>query len=196
MTVSNDKQIRDMENTLLLAKMLGAKWFGISSVIKHGRAENNRLSEASSIIISKTVEKLSKTYPKFFVGNPLEYLPLEDSETSKPKHCGAGRNAIAVSVNNRITPCSLCGENFEIFGKLANDNIMEIFKSDDYQTFSTLNPPSIETCKSCEHMVFCLGCMIRGLNKAREIGMANCNWILKESEYTKKSLLFNKINKN
>lgn len=88
----------------------------------------------------------------------------------------------------------MSGNNFKVFGNIPNTSLLSIFKSYNYLVFNTINSPTLQTCIKCDHKTYCIGCIIRGMEKARKIGFENCNWLNTESIDKNKNKLLRRIN--
>lgn len=189
MVIEKSSQIDDILNTAKLAKELGVLKFGISPVINKGRGKRKILSKRDFNRILEEIEILDKELPDFYTGNMVDRSFL-DMNTS---HCGAMKRSIAISPRNNIKPCPLSDEIFEIFGRLPDNNLLNLFKSKDFKNIQKLTIPDLISCKKCEFLKYCLGCYVRGIEKAREIGITNCNWLKNEAKDREKAILLEKI---
>ena len=101
MVVDHPDKIDEIEDTLLLARNLGANLFIASPLIRYGRGRimaENFLPE-DNIRLFDEIQRMHGKYKGFF-------QTIEDIESiEKSKNCGAGSRNITVDVNGDLKPC-------------------------------------------------------------------------------------------
>ena len=172
MVIDSSEKIKSIEETLLLAKNLGATWFVVNPAINIGRGKeiNLTFSESEANRFSSTLLELEEKYKGFFVLN-REVL----NELEKSHNCGAGHRTITIGPDKKVRPCPMFPEEFGILCDLKKTPIGEAFKSSFTEIFYSLKSPNIKDCEGCSHIFYCMNCFSRGLSKAKEIGY-NCKW--------------------
>ncbi len=178
MVIDNSKRIDDIENTLLLAKDLGASWFAVNPAFNLGRGRllNGWTSVDDVIKFNNVIERLIKSYPNFFSVNSESVW----NSIKKKQNCGAGHRTITIGPDKSVRPCPLFPENFGIiynFSESIRESFIEASKITNF--FYNLRFPCEEICGICDWLAYCKNCFTRGLIKARELHY-NCKWYKKE----------------
>ncbi|HKI77436.1 MAG TPA: radical SAM protein [Ignavibacteriaceae bacterium] len=181
MVLDDAKNIKDIENVLLLAKNLGAKSFVVNPSLSIGRGKN--LSSFNDKEIEEFTLKhneLILKYPDFYGIETVSWSKLEDSH-----NCGAGSNKITVSWDGSIKLCPYQDVSWLNFGNvydIKNDEVQKKIK-----TAFELPSPSKEICTECINTYYCMKCLIRPLNliKNKSIDKKECKWFSKHSEKLK-----------
>lgn len=166
-----------VEKTLLLAKKLGAKKFGYSPIIPFGRGENGyKFWNKDYKEVLEHEKYLQENYYDFL------HVVIEDdkSELFTPGSCGAGSRACAMDPEGNVRICATFDADKGIIGSLVKQTPEEIFNSSVSKLSKEIVAPSIEICKSCEYVSFCLGCTLRGYKGSQWIGKDNCKWMKEE----------------
>lgn len=172
MVLDSPNRINDIENVLLISKNLGAKAFIVSPVIDYGRGQPlaREFSPENTKRLWDKLLLLSEKYKPFFM------VERNIADSSRVYNCGSGYQNMTIRWNNNISYCLLADTSVAKFD--SSNELVEIW--DNFQKlfsfFSTLNAPNLDCCKNCEYIYYCLKCIVRGLKKAREIGISNCSW--------------------
>jgi len=176
MVIDAPSKINEMEKTLLLAKSLGANSFIVNPVFNFGRGEDVfwNFSLDDNQKFQEELLRLSSDYKDFF---NVEGRNL-DISISSFNNCGAGHRTIVIDFDRKIRPCPLILDERLSFGKYT-DSYLELFfnYNENLVHFARLTSPNQETCTGCIYYPYCIGCLVRGLKKALDIGFKNCKWI-------------------
>jgi len=188
MVIDTLEKIDDIENTLILAKNLGATYFQVSTALPLGRANGLEIK-----FIEKNISKLEyilislyqKYYPFFTSKVELE---MEEFGINESHNCGAGYKSVTIGPEGRIRVCSLSAGDFCTIGKVNYSSDKDLIRLSAQKTnlFSKLEAPNKKICNNCKEISYCSKCIVRGLSKSKEIGEENCNWIKKNLEIIKK----------
>lgn len=163
-----------VEDTIIFSKKIGASKFAYSPILPFGRAEDN-----ISLFKNKTAEEilkqeryLSEKYPDF-----IHYLDEKRAEQLFNKsNCGAGHTSYVMNPAGDVRICATFGENEGVIGSLKHTHHSEVFKSDACILSAKISPPKPSICGDCEHLIFCIGCSLRGAKRVSIIGEEHCVW--------------------
>jgi radical SAM protein with 4Fe4S-binding SPASM domain len=173
MSVDQDNW-QDVEATLLLARSLGADLFTYSPILPFGRAQKGfEFWSLDARQVQEVDQELSEKYKGF-----LHFLP-EDTilEITQPGGCGAGHRVYAMDPGGLVRPCVTFDEGQAIFGSLATETAAEVFGGAFPAAFAALEPPHPGVCGSCERLLFCRNCSLRGLMASAWVGEETCSWL-------------------
>lgn len=165
---------KDVEETLLLSRQLGASTFTYSPILPFGRGKDNfGLWDKDPEEVLQTEQRLSEKYKGF-----IHFLP-EDSilEIHQPGGCGAGHRVYAMDPTGLVRPCVTFDEDQAIFGSLATQSPFEVFGGKLSKAFALIAPPNMELCGSCKWNLFCQHCSLRGLMASYWVGQDKCSWL-------------------
>ncbi len=175
MVLDDAKNIKDIENVLLLAKDLGAHSFVVNPAMNIGRGANlNSFTDEEIEEFTLKHNELILKYPDFYGLETVSWSKLEAS-----RNCGAGSNKVTVSWDGSIKLCSLQEVSWLNFG-----NIYDI-KTDELQrkikTAFELPSPTKEVCGGCKNTYYCMKCSVRPLNliRTKSINKMDCLWFSK-----------------
>jgi|MTBAKSStandDraft_1061840.scaffolds.fasta_scaffold00248_46 radical SAM protein with 4Fe4S-binding SPASM domain len=167
------ENIHDIENTLVLAKQLGATWFTFVPIAYVGRAKNlNKVTPKQLTLFMEMSAKLKKEYPSFI--GEREHDQIVDQHKSEV-NCGMGYRTAVLSPSGKLRPCLMLPESALILGDLTKESVSDVFSNPIVTFLSTLKAPNEETCANCEHELFCRYCITRGLER-QLIESGTCNW--------------------
>jgi radical SAM protein with 4Fe4S-binding SPASM domain len=173
MAVDKDN-FHDIENTLLLARELGASVFSYTPILPLGRAKILALEnwDIERKQVYETEKELIEKY-RGFLGllSPDMTCDLENGE-----NCGAGYRTYAMNPWGHIRPCPLYEDTeFEI-GNLAEQDIEEVFSNPLTFAFAKISPPIKNICRDCERKYYCMYCSLRGFQSQKVV--QDCRWSL------------------
>ena len=182
MIVDDRTKIPDVENTIKLAKSYNAMSFSFTLAVPSGRALHSSNMDTKDIEKFYYLNQDMLTKYKGFVSNEVDYNAVPD--LNKGWNCGAGHRSGSITAKNQIKPCVMFIDS-KSYDKLDMDNISESINNRKYVSeYSSIIVPSFSTCKNCEYVNYCLGCLARGISKIKDIGTKNCKWydVLSDNE--------------
>jgi radical SAM protein with 4Fe4S-binding SPASM domain len=171
MVLDSESKIDMIDDTLQIAKVLGADCFLATPAINFGRARGqNTFSSEFMGKFMQVHQPLKEKYGKFYASES-EHIDIKSSTG-----CGAGHRDITVTPAGLVKICSLQPSAWFNFG-----HIMDIESPDTQErfcSFSKLPAPSFESCKDCEHLNNCMKCYTRAFNLliTRAIEKDQCKW--------------------
>jgi MoaA/NifB/PqqE/SkfB family radical SAM enzyme len=117
----------DVENTLLLARRLGAFAFSYQPVMPIGRGKEwaplQWSLDVHQVILSET--RLREQYADF-----LSIMPKEKvSDLERGKNCGAGHRVYTIDPWGNIRPCATFGTEQLVIGNLREQSVEEVFSN-------------------------------------------------------------------
>ncbi|HEC83313.1 MAG TPA: radical SAM protein, partial [Firmicutes bacterium] len=155
---------REIEPTLLLARDVGATWFGWSPVMPFGRGCNVKwnLTCDELVELSSKESKLLDAYRGFVPAVPrsLAFLPPS-------WNCGIGWKNAVIGPSGLVRPCLLFPEASFSFADLNHEAILEAFQKPIVFRLRNLPTPSDEICGDCRLRIYCTSCPARGLNNRK-----------------------------
>lgn len=170
--VVDERNFDDIENTLLLARNLGAKAFSYSPLLPLGRGKDvfSTKWKRDGMEVLKREQYLAERY-KGFLG-----VLSEDAvcEVEGEEGCGAGYRTFAMDPWGNIRPCATFGADEIVFGNLRTQSFEEVFGQAAIFAMKQLRAPSPEFCSGCSHADFCHYCVLRGLHASE--GVPDCAW--------------------
>jgi radical SAM protein with 4Fe4S-binding SPASM domain len=170
--VVDERNFYDLENTLLLARSLGARAFSYSPLLPLGRGKNifSRTWRMDGMEVFKKEQYLAERY-KGFLG-----VLSEDTvcEVEGEEGCGAGYRTFAMDPFGNIRPCATFGGEECVFGNLRTQSLEEVFGQPAIFAMKQLRAPSPEFCSGCRHADFCRYCILRGLHASEDT--PDCVW--------------------
>ncbi len=163
-----------IEETIILAKRLGAKVFGAGRIYSLGRAKGKfPLSFEKMAALDKKVGELSRKYSdETFVvrGRDPNVLQNTVGQDMSPEdvvqfgdalmkavggNCGAGYRSLFIQSDGNVIPCSMLAVSL---GNVAKTRMIDVLKSPVVQAFRTLPAPHTEICGECSRRFLCSGC--------------------------------------
>lgn len=163
-----------IENTLLLAKHLGAEWFVLSPVLDLGRGKNLDVNFSTNQVkyIADLSKRLYEEHGSFLSHvNSDIFVEMFKSEGN----CGAGHKVAALGPSGKVRPCPLIPEQVLTFGDLTTDTVETVFSNPVVPYTYQLRSPDTSTCSDCINEIYCRYCHMRGIKKMAESQSA-CNW--------------------
>ena len=168
--------VHDIENTLLLAKSLGATWFGFSPILDIGRGKDMDLAF--------TAEQLKRmgTLAEQFHEKHGDFFRYIDSETIRKSqnipNCGAGHRTAVMGPTGKVRPCLLLPEEYLVIGDLTLQSVEDVFSNPVTIYLHDLKYPKAETCGDCEWALYCRYCVTRAILTQEKLG-SPCPWAQK-----------------
>ena len=170
--VVDERNFDDLENTLLLAKSLGALAFSYSPLLPLGRGKDvfNTNWKMKGADVFRKESYLAERY-KGFLG-----VLSEDAvcEVEGEEGCGAGYRTFAMDPWGNVRPCATFGADELVFGNLRTQTLDEVFGQPAVFAMKQLRAPSPEFCFGCPHADFCRYCFLRGLHASEDV--PDCVW--------------------
>lgn len=162
----------DLENTLLLAKSLGARAFSHSPLLPLGRGKE--MFQTTWKIPAEEVHakesEIAKRY-KGFLGILSEQTVCE---VEGEDGCGAGYRTCAMDPWGNVRPCPTFGGQELVFGNLLKQSVHDVFSHPAAFAMQQLRTPSPVFCSECRHSEFCRYCSLRGLHASED--EPACRW--------------------
>lgn len=191
-TVITKKNIEFINDIAHIAYENGAKSIGFGRIINHGRAsrEMKDTRENDLGVIIKKVDKIMREYrgKDFLVtyeedGNWISnfkdkcpsiedyYLYKDHNVKCSCSGCGAGSRLLFIEASGDVKPCMM--SNF-IIGKINHgDDMVNIMNKSVNECFSNLENPDQNTCKNCDYVSNCLGCISQAIENS---SLTECKW--------------------
>lgn len=170
----------------------GAKSIGFGRVIEQGRAmkEMKSLRETNLELIIKKVDKIMRDYESkdFLVtyeedGNWINNFPnkcpsLQEYYLYKDNNikcscngCGAGSRLLFIEADGSVKPCMMSSLKI---GKVSQgDDLVNLLDRSMNECFKRLDNPNLVTCKECDYLSNCLGCISQALTNS---SLIDCKW--------------------
>lgn len=172
MTVTPDNW-KEIEPTLLLAKDMGATWFGWAPSMPFGRGCNVKWD----LTCQEVIELGEKE--KQLIESHRGFIPVVPKTTRFEPHswnCGLGWKNVVVGPSGLVRPCLVFPESTFAFADLKKEHIPECFAKSILSRLRELPPPCDEICRDCELRIYCTTCPARGLSN-REAASGKCSWV-------------------
>jgi radical SAM protein with 4Fe4S-binding SPASM domain len=170
--VVDERNFDDLENTLLLARSLGARAFSYSPLLPLGRGRElfNTVWNRSGDEVFAREADLAQRY-KGFLG-----VLSEESvcEVEGEEGCGAGYRTFGMDPWGNVRPCATFGAQELVFGNLLTQSMEEVFGHPAVFAMNRLRTPSPAFCVDCRHFGFCRYCSLRGLHASGS--EPDCAW--------------------
>jgi len=170
--VVDDNNFSEIENTLLLAKKLGAIAFSYSPVLPFGRAKEGYSNKWR--MDAKEVERIEKRLFETYGGFLTELSEENINDVAGEYGCGAGYRSFTMDPWGNIRPCTTYGTKELVFGNLLTQSPEQVFSHPAIFAMSDLKTPSTMFCSECNQSYFCRYCSLRGLHRSQN--ESNCNW--------------------
>ncbi len=170
--------IEKLEETLELAKSLGADGFLAVPALDYGRARTTEFSfrEFSERFLA-VHDRLRRKHPSFYARGS-EGIDPEDMAP-----CGAGHRAMTVSWDGRRKLCPM-----QPAGWFDLGNVRDLLSEESQsrvRAADSMKAPSMVACGDCERVFDCLNCFLRPLGFIESGAMAasDCRWLEQEKEH-------------
>lgn len=165
----------DIEETLKLAKTLGAARFSYSMVYDVGRAGDSVLSQVRKLPDSaRYLEYYNRVAREN--GDFLVTISKQQQESLKKGNCGLVHRTVTLGPDGALRPCVMFKESIEL-GNIGRQSFAQIFDGPLGARFAALPGPKPELCGGCPDLHYCANCVLRGLKTAAEKG--GCAWLEK-----------------
>ncbi|AMA74151.1 radical SAM additional 4Fe4S-binding SPASM domain-containing protein [Aneurinibacillus thermoaerophilus] len=176
-----------IEETLLLAKELGAISFSYSKVDPFGRGTNILFEKKKGKEFTEYFE-----YESSLIQKHKDFIALltdDQMRLSKARtNCGAGWRSITINPFGDVRPCVLFPQGVMDLGNVFHQPFEDIFRSERaLQLFRMTAPVKSETCNpNCKNKNYCNGCVLRAI-EANSHYKKPCGWIEENglASYTK-----------
>lgn len=184
-----------IEETLILAKELGARSFGYNHVLPLGRGKT---CSRMSIQEMKSQIALEKRIIDQYAGFVAVITEEAMAEMKKVGNCGAGHRTHVVGPTGNARPCLMMPEEYLTIGNLLQQSAEEIFSKPIVEFMRKLKAPDEDSCRGCQKPLFCRHCFIRAIYANEELDEP-CAWAKKNkvldvfrlNEYSKKTVTTN-----
>ena len=172
------ENVDDIDKIFILCKNLKVDSFATSTISSFGRGTCYGCNKTEDNLKIKLATKLAKYKDDdLFKAN---YLTIEAVKENKDVNCGAGWRTFAINgASGDVRICLFLNEE-GIIGNVDKDNYLDIFKKDKLDSFKFAPAPTplLETCKECEYIQICNGCMARAIDVYRNHNK-DCKWVEK-----------------
>lgn len=172
MVIDSREKIEMMEETLLLAKSLGATSFLANPAIDFGRgAQLNILHQENLKRFVEVHTDLQKRHKEFYTLEARHTSTIEDLP-----NCGAGWRNVTISWTGDIKICTTqplpwlsMGSSYNLFSREVQNKM---------EALINMKQPSSDSCMGCEFMFYCFHCFARAFNviKTERIQLEKCHW--------------------
>ena len=168
----DEESFADLEDTLLLARDLGAVAFSYTPVLPLGRGRDWappgwRLDGQE---VMRAERDLAERYAGFLTVLPADALCGLEGEGS----CGAGFRTYTMDPWGRVRPCATYSPEELVIGDLRRQGIEEVFGSPVSAAMENLPVPGRPVCAGCRLELFCRYCGLRGLRGSQLV--EHCAW--------------------
>jgi len=176
MVVDDPFKIDYMEDTLLIAKDLGADSFVATPTINFGRGEDcpQRFTIEDHLRLNDKMGELQKKYKGFF-SSETDHI---DIDFKILKNCGGGHRNLTVNWNGIMKPCPMVNADELSLGswtELKSKKVQQKMKA-----YFDLKSPKKEVCGDCNYLAYCYNCILRGLKASKKKDM--CLWVEKNKK--------------
>jgi len=168
-----EENIDRIESTLLLAKAAGARSFVWGPVLPFGKGKRfDTVSIMTSHRFIEKTEELARKYRGFVAileGEKIEAMDYFGN-------CGLGWKSVTLSPDGKVRACPFLEptKNF-LLGDIKKQLPHTVFKNKAIFLYRRLKSPGPQICGECKNLVFCKGCIVRGLQMARK-KRVKCKW--------------------
>ncbi len=166
-----------IENTLILARELGARLFTYEKVEPFGRGRELEIRfTADEYARYADYEKdLHRKYASFIGMMTTEQM----ARYNQQHNCGAGWRSVAISPLGVVRPCVMAPKGFMDLGNIFTQSYEEVFGSPLVRRLMELRAPvKGTTCPpDCKSRYFCRGCFVRGFRTNTVSAPRTCSWI-------------------
>ncbi|MFA4947149.1 MAG: radical SAM protein [Candidatus Krumholzibacteriia bacterium] len=169
------ENIFDLENTVIMARDCGAKYFSFAPVLAFGRGKQvawNWDGEKTQDVFKMEFDVIKK-YEGF-----VTTVPKSSEEIFKKMgNCGMGYKNLVVSPSGKIKACLMLPEE-SYLGDIRKESLEEIFRKPILRQLREMRSPSDEDgelCHGCRYALYCKGCGLRPLNIFEKEGRI-CQW--------------------
>jgi len=169
--ITTPVNLKDMYLTVKIMKDKGVDFVRMGVIMPIGRAKNKNLDFTSENIdeFNKEFERIAEDFAGFIEKNP-EYL-LEDMNDKA--NCGITTNVLSIKYNGEVIFCPVVPEDFNI-GNVFKESPESFFKKIAKCNYYQVPAPKKEFCGDCKEIIFCKGCISRGLHAQKE--NHDCIW--------------------
>lgn len=185
MVLDCEAKLEQIEDTLLVAKDLGADTFLATPAIDFGRARGlDTLGRGFMAQFFEVHQRLKEKYGDFYSS---EAEILIDSRISAG--CGAGQRSLTLNPDGLIKICSLQPSSFLNFGHIRD--IRTSVAQDRLKGFAELPAPNSQSCEGCHYLTYCMRCYTRAFSVlgSGAIDKSRCRWYQENSSLLSKIIL-------
>ena len=165
----------DLEQTLLVARDLGARKFAYTPIMPLGRAPKE-MAFWNNISQKEAYDK-----EVYLIERYKDFLDLTSENNTKriydPGGCGAGHTNFVLAPDGNVRLCASYDETIGVIGNVLRQPLEEVFGNPLCALSAQLRSPSPVICGDCERAAFCSGCALRGTLGAEYVGKENCRWL-------------------
>lgn len=173
MSVTRDNFF-DIEDTLKLSRSLGARIFGLTSVMDVGRGEG--LDTANMPVQSEEEARKYVEYEKRVLETHKDFIHFVTEDQKKglaAMNCGVLHRSVVLGPDGELRPCVMFGGDVIKIGNIYKQSFEEIFGGPLGTVFSKLHGPKPELCGDCAHTGYCGHCVLKGVKMAKK---GKCRW--------------------
>ena len=173
MSVTKDNFF-DIEDTLKLSRKLGARIFGMTSVMDVGRGDGL----AGAEMPAHTPEEAQRyvDYERGVLERHKDFIHLVTEDQKKglaALNCGVLHRSVVLGPDGELRPCVMFGGDVIKIGNIYKQSFDEIFSGPLGAFFSKLHGPKPELCGDCRHTGYCGHCVLKGVKMAKK---GPCAW--------------------
>lgn len=165
----------DIENTIMLAKKLGAQRFTFSPILPFGRGEKIQTDRTRALTETqiKSIVEIIEKHKEFITS-----IDSDKIEKEKPG-CGAGFSCVVINPNGDVRPCILLPEEWLSLGNIFKKSPKNLFAHPAVTFLAKVHAPQKDdsACQLCKNRYFCSSCWVRAVykNMTEEL---NCPWFV------------------
>lgn len=163
----------DIEDTIKLARSLGATKFTYSMVYDVGRAGESAIVQIKKLPDSK---RYFDYYDRVFAENQDFLVTANAAQQASVRkgNCGLVHRTVTLGPDGILRPCVMFDKSLAI-GDITAQTFEQIFSGGVGNKFAALPGPKPEICGDCPDYSYCANCVLRGLKTALEKG--GCRWL-------------------
>lgn len=169
----DEESFADVEDTLLLARDLGAMAFSYSPVLPFGRGKSWAPPgwNLDGREVWRIEQELAEKYRGFLSGLSADTACSLESD----QNCGAGHRTYVMDPSGDIRPCPMYDTAAFAIGNVVEQTLEEVFGHPLPRALANLPLPGKTICGNCTLAMFCRYCSLRGFQGSRII--PHCTWI-------------------
>ncbi len=158
------------EETLLMAKGLGARYFSYSPVTPFGGGKE--LAWKWNGLDPHEVAEMEADLARKYAG----FLTVLDENQRKAgsENCGAGHKNVILSPHAKLRTCIVLPEG-DSFADLRSETLEEALRKPILEHMRNLETPRVADCEGCRYEGYCAGCVVRPLAALAREGRL-CRW--------------------
>lgn len=159
----------DVEETLLLAKNIGAVIFAANMALPFGRGAEIDWTSVEEMKVKKFQDDW-----KSINSNHADFLfkpSIGIEEQLNKENCGLGHRSWTIGASGEVRPCIMMPEGLLPLGNIGSDSVENISTNPVIPLLRRFRSPgAFPECNFCEYRSFCSYCLQRAICAAQEYG--------------------------